>query len=65
MNGARHRHLRAVGEAEVLVGAEFLDAREDVVPAPDVEARGVLAQLVEDLVHLERGDDGLDQHGGA
>ena len=59
-----HRHLRAVGEAEILVGAEFLDAGKDVVPAPDVEARRVVAQLVQDLVHLERGDHRLDQRGG-
>ena len=44
--------------------AEFLDAAEDVVPAPDVEPGAVLAQLVEDLVHLERGEHRLDQHRG-
>jgi hypothetical protein len=33
----------------------FLMHAEDVVPAAGVEARRVLAQLVEDLVHLERG----------
>jgi hypothetical protein len=59
-----HRDLRAVGEAEIVVGAEFLDAGEDVIPAPDVEARGMLAQLVQDLVHLERRNDRLDEGGG-
>ena len=59
-----HRHLRAVGEAEIALRAEFLDAGEDVVPAPDVEAGGVLAQLVQDLVHLEGGEQRLDQRGG-
>ena len=59
-----HRHLRAVGEAEILVGAEFLDAGKDVVPAPDVESRRVRAQLVEDLVHLEGGDHRFDQRRG-
>ena len=44
---------------------ELLDEAEDVIPAAAVEAGGVVAQLVEDLVHLERGEDGLDQHGGA
>ena len=43
--------------------AELLDAAEEVVPAAGVETRGVLAQLVEDLVHLERGEDRLDQDG--
>ena len=38
--------------------------REDVVPAAGVEPAGVLAQLVEDLLHLERGRECLDQHGG-
>ena len=37
--GRRHRDLRAVGEAEVAVAAELLDAAEDVVPAAGVEAR--------------------------
>ncbi len=58
-----HRDQRAVGEAEVAVAAQLLDAREDVVPAAGVEPRRVLAQLVQDLVHLERRDDRLDQHG--
>jgi hypothetical protein len=58
----RHRHLAAVGQHEVRVAAELLDEREDVVPAAAVEAHDVVAQLPEDLVHLERGEDGLDQH---
>src|SRR4026208_2467375 len=56
-----HRHLRAVGKAEILVGAEFLDAGKDVVPAPDIQARRVVAQLVQDLLHLERGHQRFDQ----
>ena len=61
----RHRHVDAVGEHELLAVAELLDHAEDVVPAAGVEARRVLAQLVEDLVHLERGEDRLDQDGRA
>ena len=45
--------------------AELLDHAEDVVPAARIQARRVLAQLVEDLVHLERGQDRLDQDGRA
>ena len=45
--------------------AERLHDREDVVPAAGVEAGAVVAQLVEDLVHLERGLDRLDEHGRA
>ena len=43
--------------------AELLDHAEHVVPAPGVQAGRVLAQLPEDLVHLERSQDRLDQHG--
>jgi hypothetical protein len=57
-----HRHEPAVGQHEGGIGAQLLDEAEDVVPAPAVEARGVLAQLPQDLVHLERGEDSLDQH---
>src|SRR5437660_7838164 len=59
-----HRHLRAVGEAKTAVRAELLDTGKDVVPSPDVETGGVLAQLPQDLVHFERGNYGLDQRSG-
>ncbi len=58
-----HRHLRAVRQHEAVALAELLDHAEDVVPAAGVQARRVLAQLVEDLLHLEGGEDGLDQDG--
>ena len=61
----RHRHQGAVGQHEVRVAAELLDDAEDVVPAAAVEPGRVLAQLVEDLVHLEGGEDRLDEDGGA
>ena len=61
-----HADLVAVGQHEPrAVLAEVLDHAEQVVPAAGVQAGGVLAQLVEDLLHLEGGRDGLDQHGGA
>ena len=60
-----HRDLGAVGQDEVGLAAELLDEAEDVVPAAAVEAGRVVAQLVEDLVHLEGGQDRLDQDGGA
>ncbi|KAG5456830.1 MAG: hypothetical protein BJ554DRAFT_3316 [Olpidium bornovanus] len=43
---------------------ELLDHAEDVVPPATVQARGVLPELIDDLVHLERGQNRLDQHGG-
>ncbi len=59
----RHRDLRAVGQREARsAAAEVLDDREDVVPAAGVEARAVVAQFVEDLLHLERRRDRLDEH---
>src|SRR5215218_4699800 len=56
----RHGHRVAVREEHVLF-AELLDVGEDVVPPAAVEARGVLAKLVQDLMHLERGEYRLDQ----
>src|SRR5437870_4611108 len=47
-----HRHARPVGQYESRPAPEFLDEAEDVIPAPAVESRGVIAQLVEDFVHL-------------
>ena len=46
------------------VALELLDAGEDVVPATGIQARAVLAQLVEDFFQLEGREDGLDQHRG-
>ena len=59
-----HGHGVAVGEDELGPLAEGLDHAEQVVPAPRVQARGVVAQLPENLVHLEGGQDRLDQDGG-
>src|SRR5581483_5903297 len=36
----------------------------EVVPPAGVEPAGVVAQLVEDLLHLEGGQDRLDEDGG-
>ena len=44
---------------------ELLDDAEDVIPPPAVQAGRMVAQLVEDLVHFERGGDRLDEHRGA
>ena len=58
----RHRDFGAVRQHEFLMIAEFLDEAEDVVPASAVESRGVILQLIQNLVHLERGEYSLDQH---
>ena len=61
-----HRDLLSVGHHEPLAtAAVVLDDREDVVPAAGIQTGAVVAQLVQDFVHLERGRDGLDQDGGA
>ncbi len=57
----RHRHLRPVRQHELGPLAELLDDGEDVVPPARVEPGGVLAELVEDLLHLERREDRLDE----
>ena len=59
-----HRHLGAVRQHELRSRPEALDHREDVVPAAGVQPGGVVAQLVQDRVHAERGRDRLDQDGG-
>src|SRR5438876_484786 len=60
-----HRDRVPLGQHELLApGAELLDDAEQVVPAARVQPGRVLPQLVEDLLHLERRRDRLDQHGG-
>ncbi len=63
--GHGHGDLGTVGQDQVVVLGELLDGAEDVVPAPGVEAGGVVADLVEDLFHLEGAEDGFDQDRGA
>ncbi|CAM5269588.1 hypothetical protein SMICM304S_06014 [Streptomyces microflavus] len=62
--GGGHGDGGPVGEDEVGAVREVLDQAEEVVPAARVEAGAVFAQLVEDLLHLERGGDRLDEDGG-
>src|SRR5690606_20124329 len=40
---------------------EVLDHAEDVVPPPGVQTRRVVTEGIEDLLHLERRQDRLDQ----
>ena len=58
-----HGHGAPVRKDHLRPMAELLDHAEDVVPAAGIEAGRVLAQLEEDLVHLEGGQDRLDQDG--
>jgi hypothetical protein len=63
--GNRHRQLRPVRQQEFGAVPEVLDDAEEIVPSPCVEPGGVVAQLVKDLIHLEGGQDGLDQDGAS
>lgn len=63
--GNGHGDGGSVGEDKVGVLAEFLDDGEDVVPSAAVETGGVVAELVDDFVHLKYRSDGLDQDGAS
>ena len=56
-----HRHLPAIRHDERRVVLQRLDRAEDVVPPAAVEPDDVIAELVEDLVHLERRRQRFDQ----
>ena len=59
-----HGHRGPVRQHELPAAvAEVLDHREQVVPAARVQARGVLVQLEEDLLHLHGRRHRLDQDG--
>src|SRR6202045_4140474 len=45
--------------------AELLDETENVIPAPAIQPRGMIAQFVKDLVHFECRQNSFDQDGGA
>src|SRR5690349_21844773 len=60
-----HRELGSIRRGEIRVATEPLDDAEQVVPAARVQPGGMLAKLVQDLVHLECGGDRLDEDGRA
>jgi hypothetical protein len=57
-----HGDGAAIRQDEFGAMAEFLDDAENVVPASAVEPDDPVAKLIEDLVDLERGRDGLDEN---
>src|ERR1043166_5728140 len=61
----RHRDQRAIGQDEVGFVSKFFDAGKDVIPPAAVQAGRMIAQLVKNFVHLERGRNRLDQDRGA
>ena len=56
-----HGDTGTIWEDEVWVLAELLDDREDVIPTSTIKSGGVVSEFEDDLVHLERGEDGLDE----
>ena len=58
-----HDDLAAVGKDIVRLGAQRLDKGEDIVPAPAIQTDNMVAQRMEDFVHLEGGRKRFDQHG--
>ena len=72
-NDPRFRIIEAVEDSKainnikggaIIILPELLDVRKNIVPASTVQARRVVTQLVQDLVHLEGRHDGLDQYCG-
>jgi hypothetical protein len=60
--GHAHVDLAAFGQHPIAMPAEGLEVGEDVIPAPAVEPGDAALERVQDLVHLEHGRQGLDQH---
>ena len=59
-----HRDLSTVGENTVGTIPELLDDAEDVIPTTGVEPGGATAEFEENLIHLKRSQNGLDEHRG-
>lgn len=57
-----HSNIRTVRQDKVGVLAVTLDEREDVVPTTTVETGAVVAELVNNLIHLKSSSDSFNQH---
>jgi hypothetical protein len=57
-----HRYSAPVWQNKLAVVTELLDNAEDVIPSAAVEAGAVLSEFIDDLLHLERSKNGLNQH---
>jgi len=58
-----HSDVVTLGQNKLGVVSQLLDEREDVVPSTTVKTGRVLTELVDDLVHLENTEDGLNENG--
>lgn len=61
--GYRHGDRGAVGKDKVGVVTELLNEGEDVIPSSTVQARAVVSQFINDLVHLKGSSDGFNEDG--
>ena len=57
-----HGHQRAICQNEIRLISEPLDTTEDIIPSAAIEAGRMIFEFVEDLIHLKRRQDRLDQH---
>lgn len=56
-----HGDTGTIWKDEVWVLAELLDDGEDVIPTSAVKSGRVVSELEDDLIHLESGENGLDE----
>src|SRR5580700_9738434 len=57
-----HRDQGAIGENELRVVSKPFGAAKDIIPTPTIEARRMIAEFVQNLIHLKRGQDGFDKN---
>lgn len=60
--GHGHCNSAPIRQDELRVVPELFNDAEDVIPAPTVETRAVLTELVDYLIHFKHRQDGLNQH---
>src|ERR1700692_1522307 len=56
-----HCDFGAIGQDEFGMRPKLLEVAENVVPSTAVESCGMVAQFIENLVHLKGSQDGFDQ----
>lgn len=62
--GFVHGHHLTIRQDAIRMVLQGLDVAEDVVPAAAVQRHDVILHLIEQLIHLEYGRQGFNQHGG-
>src|SRR5207302_2759351 len=57
----RHCDLGTICQEKIGLVSKLFDARKNVIPAAAIKTSRMLAQLVKNLIHLERRRDGFDE----